>query len=64
MNYYSKDNTSVYQMWTLQTKHILMINATRVDKKETKAVMMMAQVRKVKTANFKVVMLINFNGSC
>ena len=51
-------------MWTLQTKHILMINATRVDKKETKAVMMMAQVRKVKTANFKVVMLINFNGSC
>ena len=41
-----------------------MINATRVDKKETKAVMMMAQVRKVKIPNFKVVMLINFNGSC
>jgi len=26
--------------------------------------MMMAQVRKLKTAKFKVVMLINFNGSC
>jgi hypothetical protein len=39
-----------------------MTNATKVDKKETKPVMMMAQVRKLKTAKFKVVMLINFNG--